>query len=75
MIKRVIDIFASAIALIMFLPMIFIVACFIRFKLGSPVLFRQTRPGQGGKPFEIVKFRTMSNANDELVGCYLMSSG
>ena len=65
MIKRVFDIIASAIALIMLSPVIFFIALLIRRNLGSPVLFRQTRPGLHGKPFEMVKFRTMIDAEDK----------
>ncbi|KPQ29099.1 MAG: Sugar transferases involved in lipopolysaccharide synthesis [Marinobacter excellens HL-55] len=65
MIKRVLDVLASVFALIVLLPVIGIVALLIRRKLGSPVLFRQTRPGLNGKPFEMVKFRTMLDATDK----------
>ncbi len=64
MIKRLFDIFASALGLLLLSPIIAIVAWQIRRKLGSPVLFRQVRPGLGGKPFEMVKFRTMRDALD-----------
>ncbi len=64
MIKRAFDFFASAIGLLMLSPVIAIVAWLIRQKLGSPVLFRQTRPGLGGRPFEMIKFRTMRDAMD-----------
>ncbi|MDM8349790.1 sugar transferase [Pseudomonas sp. sp1636] len=64
MIKRLFDIFASAIGLLLLLPVIAVVAWQIRRKLGSPVLFRQMRPGLKGKPFEMIKFRTMRDAVD-----------
>jgi len=64
-IKRLFDIFASGIGLILLSPVLLIVAGLIRYKLGSPVLFRQVRPGRNGKPFEMIKFRTMRNAVDE----------
>lgn len=64
MFKRFIDISASLCALILLAPVMAIVAWNIRKKLGSPVLFRQVRPGRGGKPFEMVKFRTMRDAVD-----------
>ncbi|WP_390959542.1 sugar transferase [Pseudomonas moorei] len=64
MFKRFIDICASLCALILLAPVMAIVAWNIRKKLGSPVLFRQVRPGRGGKPFEMVKFRTMRDAVD-----------
>lgn len=65
MIKRLFDIVASALGLLVLSPVIIIVAWQIRKKLGSPVLFRQVRPGRDGKPFEMVKFRTMRDAADE----------
>lgn len=65
MIKRLFDIIASAIGLLLLSPVIAVIAFQIRRKLGSPVLFRQTRPGKDGKPFEMIKFRTMLDAVDE----------
>ncbi|EGR0364506.1 sugar transferase [Vibrio cholerae] len=64
MMKRLFDFFVSLIVLTLFSPIIAIVACKIRKNLGSPVLFRQTRPGLNGKPFEMIKFRTMKDAVD-----------
>lgn len=63
--KRLFDFLVSLIALILLSPIISLVALKIRNNLGSPVLFRQTRPGLNGKPFEMVKFRTMKDAVDE----------
>ncbi|MFG7340784.1 MULTISPECIES: sugar transferase [Stutzerimonas] len=62
--KRLFDILASAFGLLLLSPIIVIVAWLIRRKLGSPVLFRQVRPGLHGKPFEMIKFRTMRDAVD-----------
>lgn len=62
--KRLFDIVASSFGLLILSPVIAIVAWQISRKLGSPVLFRQVRPGKGGKPFEMVKFRTMRDALD-----------
>ncbi|CAK2009174.1 Uncharacterized sugar transferase EpsL [Vibrio crassostreae] len=62
--KRIFDFIVSLTALIVFLPIIAFVAWKIRKNLGSPVLFRQTRPGLNGKPFEMVKFRSMKDAVD-----------
>lgn len=62
---RLFDIIVSSIALLVLAPVIVLVSIQIRRKLGSPVLFRQTRPGLDGKPFEMVKFRTMRDAFDE----------
>lgn len=65
MLKRFIDIFVTICCLLLFAPAFLIVVCLVRKKLGSPVLFRQIRPGLNGTPFEMVKFRTMLNAVDK----------
>lgn len=62
--KRFVDIVLASLGLIVLLPVIGIVAVCIRRKLGSPVIFSQMRPGMHGKPFEMVKFRTMLDAFD-----------
>ncbi|MBG0847028.1 sugar transferase [Ectopseudomonas chengduensis] len=62
--KRLLDIVACLAALILLGPLMLVVAWLIRQKLGSPVLFRQIRPGLGGKPFEMIKFRTMRDVVD-----------
>jgi len=64
MIKRLFDVVASAAALLLLSPVIALVAWKVRENLGAPVLFRQQRPGRDGKPFEMVKFRTMRDAVD-----------
>ncbi len=64
MFKRLFDFTSSLFALILLSPVIALVAWKIRKNLGSPVLFRQTRPGLNGKPFEMIKFRTMKDAVD-----------
>lgn len=64
MLKRLFDIVAAACGLLLLSPVIAIVAWQIRRKLGTPVLFRQVRPGLHGKPFEMIKFRTMRDALD-----------
>ncbi|MBJ9975658.1 sugar transferase [Pseudomonas sp. S75] len=64
MIKRLFDVVASACALLLLSPVIGLVAWKVRKNLGAPVLFRQQRPGLHGKPFEMVKFRTMRDAVD-----------
>ncbi|MDY6457665.1 sugar transferase [Acinetobacter faecalis] len=64
MIKRLLDIIIASIALILLSPVYFIVARKVKKNLGSPVLFRQVRPGLHGKPFEMIKFRTMKDAVD-----------
>lgn len=64
MLKRLFDITVSVFALILLLPIYVIVAYKVKKNLGSPVLFRQIRPGLNGKPFEMIKFRTMKDAVD-----------
>lgn len=64
MIKRLLDIFVAALGLLLLLPLLAVVAWQIRRNLGSPVLFRQVRPGLDGKPFEMIKFRTMQDVVD-----------
>lgn len=63
--KRLFDIIISLSVLIILSPIILFVACKIRKNLGSPVLFRQTRPGLNEVPFEMVKFRSMKDALDK----------
>jgi lipopolysaccharide/colanic/teichoic acid biosynthesis glycosyltransferase len=63
--KRLFDLLISALALIMFAPLLLIIAVLVRAQMGSPVFFRQTRPGQQGKPFTLIKFRTMRAAHDK----------
>lgn len=65
MLKRLFDIIVSSIALVTLLPIYAILAYTVKKQLGSPVLFRQIRPGLNGKPFEMIKFRTMRDAIDE----------
>ncbi|PHX05757.1 sugar transferase [Vibrio splendidus] len=62
--KRLFDFCASLTALVIFSPIIALVAWKIRKNLGSPVLFKQTRPGLQGKSFQMVKFRSMKDAVD-----------
>lgn len=64
MLKRIFDILVSSILLILGLPILLVIAYFVRKKLGSPVLFTQVRPGLSGKPFKMFKFRTMKDAYD-----------
>lgn len=63
--KRLVDIVASILALGVFIPVLCILCILIRFKLGSPIFFKQTRPGLNGKPFKMIKFRTMLDAFDK----------
>lgn len=60
--KRLLDILVSGTALLLLSPLLLVVALAVRLFLGSPVLFRQVRPGLGGRPFEMLKFRTMRDA-------------
>ncbi|WP_213692338.1 sugar transferase [Aminiphilus sp.] len=62
--KRSFDVAVSGVALILFSPLFALLALLIRLRLGSPVFFRQMRPGLLGKPFSMVKFRTMTDARD-----------
>lgn len=62
--KRAFDIVVSGIAGIVLSPFIAVIALLLRWQLGSPVLFRQMRPGKNAKPFEMLKFRTMTDARD-----------
>jgi len=64
MIKRLFDVFCSLLGLVMLLPIVLVVTLLIIWKFGAPVFFRQTRPGLNGKPFEMVKFRTMLDESD-----------
>ncbi len=62
--KRLLDIIIASIALVILSPLYVFVAYKVKKNLGSPVLFRQVRPGLNGKPFEMIKFRTMKDAVD-----------
>lgn len=64
-IKRLMDILVSGAGLVLLSPFLLVVAFLVRVKLGSPVFFRQQRPGLNGKPFMLVKFRTMTDERDE----------
>ncbi|ALF59156.1 sugar transferase [Psychrobacter urativorans] len=64
MIKRLFDITAATTALVVLSPVYIFTAYKVKKNLGSPVLFRQTRPGQKGLPFEMIKFRSMKDAID-----------
>jgi len=62
--KRLMDILGAMAGLLLLAPVIVLLSLLVRAKLGSPVLFRQTRPGRGGKAFQMAKFRTMTDARD-----------
>jgi len=63
--KRMLDIVASLTAMVVLFPLLLLVLVLVRLFLGSPAFFRQTRPGLHGKPFMMIKFRTMLDANDK----------
>lgn len=64
-IKRILDFTLSLIALICLSPILLIVAILVRVKLGSPIIFKQQRPGKDEKIFTLYKFRTMTDEKDE----------
>lgn len=64
-IKRILDFILSLIALICLSPILLIVAILVRVKLGSPIIFKQQRPGKDEKIFTLYKFRTMTDEKDE----------
>jgi sugar transferase EpsL len=63
--KRLFDFFTALFLIILFMPIILCVALLVKIYLGSPILFKQLRPGLNAKPFYIYKFRTMTNEKDE----------
>ncbi|MBS1808856.1 MAG: sugar transferase [Acidobacteria bacterium] len=62
--KRAFDLLVAVVVLLVFAPLLFVLALLVRFNLGSPILFRQQRAGFQGKPLLICKFRTMTDARD-----------
>lgn len=63
--KRLLDIILSGVALIVLAPILIIVAILVRIKLGSPILFKQQRPGKNEEIFNMCKFRSMTDEKDE----------
>jgi lipopolysaccharide/colanic/teichoic acid biosynthesis glycosyltransferase len=63
-VKRPFDLTLILLSLPLVLPLYWIVAWLVRSKLGAPILFRQVRPGKNAKPFEMIKFRTMTDERD-----------
>lgn len=59
--KRIVDVVVAAVALLVLSPLLVVLAVLVRRRLGSPVLFRQCRPGLHGEPFELLKLRTMTD--------------
>jgi lipopolysaccharide/colanic/teichoic acid biosynthesis glycosyltransferase len=86
MIKRTFDIVLASLALLILVFPLLVLATLVRLRLGSPVLFRQSRPGLNGKMFKLIKFRTMTDERDlngvllpdaqrlTSFGCFLRSS-
>ena len=64
-IKRILDIISSLLAIIILSPLLAVTAVLVKTKLGSPVLFKQERPGKDDKIFTLMKFRTMTDERDE----------
>lgn len=62
--KRTLDLSLAGLAIVATLPIMGAVALLVKLRLGSPVLFRQSRPGRDGRPFTLLKFRTMLEAGD-----------
>jgi lipopolysaccharide/colanic/teichoic acid biosynthesis glycosyltransferase len=62
--KRLFDLFASAVGMLILAPIVVVIAIQVRLKLGIPVIFLQSRPGLNGQPFKMLKFRTMRNIYD-----------
>lgn len=65
MMKRLFDLIIATVLLLIILPVSVLVAILVRIKLGSPIIFKQQRPGLKGRPFYIYKFRTMTNETDD----------
>jgi sugar transferase EpsL len=61
MLKRIFDLTATICGLLLILPLFLFIALTVRIKIGTPIIFKQIRPGMGGKPFVFYKFRTMTN--------------
>lgn len=62
--KRLFDVICSLIGLLMLWPVLVVVYVLVRWKLGGPAFFKQQRPGLAGRPFMMIKFRTMRDAFD-----------
>jgi len=62
--KRILDLFLAALGLLLLSPVLLVVTLLVRIRHGSPVLFRQQRPGFHGRPFALYKFRTMTDTRD-----------
>ncbi|QDV42294.1 putative sugar transferase EpsL [Stieleria neptunia] len=65
MLKRAFDLASACLLLLLMSPLLAVIGSLVWWKLGTPVLFRQVRPGRNGKPFELLKFRSMKDRRDE----------
>lgn len=65
MVKRLLDILFSLGTILLFFPVLLLVSILVAIYLGTPILFKQVRPGVNGKPFKMVKFRSMTDDRDE----------
>jgi lipopolysaccharide/colanic/teichoic acid biosynthesis glycosyltransferase len=63
-VKRFLDLVAVVAGSLVWIPLLAVLAALVRLRLGRPVFFRQTRPGRDGKPFALIKFRTMTDERD-----------
>src|ERR1035438_1457386 len=63
--KRTLDVIVSSLALLLLSPLVALIAAVVRIAIGSPVLFRQDRPGRHGQTFTMLKFRTMRDLYDD----------
>ena len=63
--KRIFDLFVSITLLVLSSPLLLVLIIILKFNIGSPILYKQNRPGLNEKPFTLYKFRTMSDAKDE----------
>ncbi|MDW8103884.1 MAG: sugar transferase, partial [Armatimonadota bacterium] len=64
LLKRLLDLLGASIGIVLTAPIMLLIAALIRLTMGKPVLFRQMRPGLHGKPFVMLKFRTMTDQRD-----------
>ncbi|MBP2241874.1 sugar transferase EpsL [Cytobacillus eiseniae] len=62
--KRIIDLVISTFALMLLFPFMLVISILVKWKLGSPIIFKQQRPGLNGRPFYLYKFRSMSDQKD-----------
>lgn len=62
--KRLLDFLGAGVGIVLLFPVFLVLSLIVRHKHGSPILFSQVRPGMNGKPFEMIKFRTMTDERD-----------